>query len=428
MKVSCPKCKKVFQAPEEWAGKKVKCPGCKNPIALPAQKHGPSKEDLGFDLESLDELENQGQVIVRERTKRHMTLAEAQAAAAQSAVEQHQADPENSDPTIRVCPRCGQKVKCEDVYCDLICRSCDAEIPSLMSRDKNKGSYKTVAPSKPKINFYNGFTGAAFYPVPALGSIGTGMAIALAAICVPIIVLVGVVAISNLNEAAERTEITWLGMFLKAMFALEGVYFGAITYYILIDTIRTTTSGNEQPPGLTFNLAKIGPALGGYVALIAFYVVVILGILTLTGEGMPTQLSDFGQLAKPVNLLILALLTLPIPMNMIGLASGSMANGLNPAGVVVSIGKLIGHYIFLYLIVILYLGLYAGLMIGAMQWAMPQMMEAARQGIQAGLLKLVLSVVAWSALIGLGFYFAYMVGRILGLFARTYQKRLAFEL
>jgi hypothetical protein len=34
---------------------------------------------------------------------------------------------------------------------------------------------------------------------------------------------------------------------------------------------------------------------------------------------------------------------------------------------------------------------------------------------------------AWAVVLGAGFYFAYSIGRILGLFSRTYNKSLNFE-
>jgi hypothetical protein len=37
-------------------------------------------------------------------------------------------------------------------------------------------------------------------------------------------------------------------------------------------------------------------------------------------------------------------------------------------------------------------------------------------------------IAAWSLLVGLGFYFAYSIGRILGLFTRSYREQIDFEL
>jgi len=211
------------------------------------------------------------------------------------------------------------------------------------------------------------------------------------------------------------------------MFALEGAYFGSVAYYCLIDTIRSTVGGNEHPPPLTWNITKLGAALGGYVALIGFYLVVILVLVTAYG-GVPTSLADFSVLGKPLSLAVLAIMTFSIPMNIIGLASTEPLDGLNPAKVGLSILRVIGHYIFMFLIVILYVGFYVGILYAIMSWAGPAMKQAAAQGIEVGYKNLLGGIAGWAVLIGMGFYFAYMIGRILGLFARTYRERMAFEL
>lgn len=424
MKVTCPNCKKVLDAPPEWAGKRVRCPGCRKPIKLPAPETGPSKEDLGFDLDSLATMESNGHVVVRDRTRKPMTLKEAQAATVQT-VERKV----NADPTVRFCPQCAKVIRCEDVYAELICAQCGADIPSTVTPKSGYVKYnKDAGIIKAKINFYSGFTGAALYPLPGITAIFIGMAAALGMIALPVVGAVGIVAVSNLNEVAQKTEVTWLGQFMLGMFALEGVLFGALAYYLMIDTIRATSGGHEQPPPLTWNMSRIGSALGGYLALVAFYALAIMVLLSFSGKGFPTQADDLAPLMQPSHILILTLLTLPIPMNIIGLASGNMVNGFNPTKILLSIMRLAGHYLFLYLIVVLYMGLYIGLMIAVMNWAAPKMMEAARRGIEAGFLNLIAGALAWTVLIGLGFYFAYMLGRILGLFARTYRARLAFDL
>lgn len=425
MKVTCPHCKKVLDAPPEWAGKKVRCPGCRKPVKLPASHAGPSKEELGFDLDSLATIESSGHVVVRDRNRKPLTLKEAQAAAVQT-VERKAV---STDPTVRFCPQCAKVVRCDDVYAELICAQCGADIPSLMTPKSGYVKYnKDAGILKTKINFYNGFTGAVLYPLPGITAILIGMAAALGMIALPVVGAVGIVAVSNLNEVAKKTEVTWLGTFMFGMFILEGVLFGALAYYLMIDTIRATSGGHEQPPPLTWNISRIGSALGGYLALVVFYVLAILALLSISGKGFPSTADDLAPLMQPGHILILVLLTLPIPMNIIGLASGNMLNGFNPAKILLSIAKLAGHYLFLYLIVVLYMGLYIGLMIAVMNWAAPKMMEAASRGIQAGFLNLIIGALAWTVLVGLGFYFAYVLGRILGLFARTYRSRLAFEL
>jgi DNA-directed RNA polymerase subunit M/transcription elongation factor TFIIS len=424
MKVSCPNCKKVLQAPDKWSGRKVKCPACRQPISLPRNVPAGADADAGFDFGSLESIENAGEAVVFERRAKPMTLAEAQAAAAVTSDEQNNGA--KADPCIRTCPKCGQKVRSDDLYCEIICRHCGGGIPGLEIQSKEKPRYtsamagRMVAP----VTFYSGFTTAATYPIPAMAAILLGVGVALAAIMLPMLAVLGFTAGAGLNPISEATDFSWVGIFLTVMFVAEAVYFGSVGYYIMIDTIRTTTAGSEQPPNLTWNIINLGAALGGYAALIGFYVVVVLLLM----GGIPTHSSDFEKLASPLSLIVLALLTFGVPMNIIGLSSSHALDGLNPVRVLRSIGRLVGHYIFLYLIVLIYLGLYAGLMWGVMSWAGPLIMSAAREGLGAGFVNMLLGVGAWAVVMGLGFYFAYSIGRVIGLFSRTYREQIDFEL
>src|SRR5689334_5873980 len=110
MKVSCPNCQRVLQAPDEWGGRTVKCPSCKKPIALPK---GDAPEDLGIEFGSLESLEGGGEAVISDRRGKPMKMKEAQAAAV---VAQQNGPPVPlGDPLVRACPKCGQKVRTEDV-------------------------------------------------------------------------------------------------------------------------------------------------------------------------------------------------------------------------------------------------------------------------------------------------------------------------
>jgi hypothetical protein len=426
MKVSCPNCKKVVQAPDDWAGKKVKCPGCKQPISLP--KATADRDDLGIDFNSLEALEQAGEAIVFERKGKPMTLKEAQAAAAAVAPKSEVVD--KADPRIRTCPRCSQKVRADDIYGDLICRHCGAGIPGLEVDSNTTAKYtNTMADRiKSKVSFYTGFMGAAVYPLPAMPHILLGMGVALAAIAVPLLGVLAFTESSSLNTVNERNaqgpSSGWVGYFLTAMFILEGIYFGSVGYYVLIDSIRSTAAHNESPPGLTWNIINLGAALGGYVALIVFYAVVIIALV----GGVPSSAEDLDTLSSPWRLGVLALLTFSVPMNIIGLASSHAMDGLHPLKVFKSIGQTIGHYIFLFLIVLVYLGIYVAVMWVAMGYAGPAIARSASQGLQAGFFSMLAGVGAWALVMGMGFYFAYSIGRLLGLFTRSYRESLDFEI
>ncbi len=432
MKVSCPSCKKSFQATHEMAGRRVRCPACKQPMSVPAAGE-PTSHDLSFDLRNLDSMEEGGEAIIREKGK-HVTLKEAQAAAAAGLEGQPAPKVAKYDPTIRICPQCREKVVSKDIYCDLICRNCGAAIPGFEIQQEET-RYTTMSERiRNPVTFYNGFTSAVAYPIPSLGSIGLAAVVALAIIAVPVMAILGFTGASSANEVSrEKTDFGWVGTTMMAFFVGEAIYFGAVGYFSLIDSIRTTTSGTEQPPPLTWSLSKIGPALGGYAALLGLYSIAAV-LLVVTQKGaMPENMADFTEyLGRPFPLVILALLTFGVPMNLIGLSSTHLADGLNPIKVGPSIGKTIGHYIFLFLIVLLYLGFYTGVMVAVMNWAWPQLQAAAQRDADASLgqtfFKVFMALVAWAVLIAAALYFSYVMGRVLGLFSRTYKDKLSFEL
>lgn len=431
MKVSCPNCQKVFNAPSEWGGRKVKCPGCKGSVSLPKAEDGGAK-DLGFDLGSLAGFEQVGEAIVREKAK-PLTLKEAQALAAAKSAEDD-GEPAVTDPYVRICPGCKAKVRSLELYSDLICRLCGTPIPGREVR-QTETRYTTLSDRiSTGLKFYSGFGSAAVYPIPALGSIGIGMAIALAIISVPLFPILGFTGASGANEASKsQADFGWVGIFLTVMFGLEALYFGAVAYYVMVDTIRTTTSGAEQPPPLTWGIAKLGGAVGGYAALVGFYCLIVFLLFSTRVGGTPTSAEDLGRLmSDPVSLVVLALLTFGVPMNLIGLASTHPVDGLNPVKFGPSIGRTIGHYTFLFLITVLYLGFYIGVMFAVMSWAGPTILNAASGDSKAGLAKVMLSslmgLAAWSVLIGMMLYFGYCLGRVLGLYSRTYRSKLSFEL
>lgn len=432
MKVSCPNCNKVFSAPTEWAGRKVKCPGCKGPVSLPKADDAGSK-DLGFDIGSLASVEQVGETVVRERSK-PLTLKEAQAQAAAAKAAEGNGEKVVTDPLVRICPGCSERVRTADLYSDVICRFCGAPIPG---RELVQAEVRYTTLSE-RINtglkFYSGFGNAAIYPIPALGTISLGMVIALAAIAVPLFPILGFTGASGANEASKtQTDFGWVGVFLTVMFGLEALYFGAVSYYVMVDTIRTTTSGAEQPPPLTWGLTKLGGALGGYAALIGFYLLIVLMLFMVRADGFPDSVDDFSKLmSDPVSLIVLAAMTFAVPMNLIGLASTQSVDGLNPLKFGPAIGHTIGHYTFLFLIFVLYLGFYVGVMFAVLSWAGPMILNAASKDSEAGLATIMLSslmgLAAWSVLIGMMLYFGYCLGRVLGLFSRTYRDRLTFEL
>jgi len=428
MKVDCSKCKKTINAPDEWAGKRIKCPRCKNSIKLPSTSDESLPDDLSFDFGSLLSVESGGEPVIRDEKRKPLTLKEAQELAAAAHTEQEEKISE--DPTIRVCPRCGQHVKSLDIYGEVMCRHCGSGIPGKSLSPKHQAKYQQDI-SKTLTTFYGGFTSAVIYPLPAINFIAIGMAVAFGTIALPLLAMLGLSSATGLNpvtiEEGGGADFGWAGIFITCAFAIQGIYFGSVCYYLVIDTIRTTASGNEQPPKLSWNIMNLGLALVGYAILIVLYFIIAILMVTIS-EGFPSQSSDFEALGQPINLVILALLTFSVPMSIIGLASSNALDGLNPIRVTKSILATHGNYVFLFLVNLLYFGFYIGIMIAVLSVAGSAILNTAKEGLGAGVLPMLGGLLAWAVVLGLGFYFAYSIGRILGLFTRTYRKNLNFEI
>ncbi len=284
---------------------------------------------------------------------------------------------------------------------------------------------------KSPVTFYTGFVSAMAYPIPALMWILLGMGVALATIVVPVGGVLAFMAGSSLNPISDKTDFTWVGLAVTVLFVVEGIYFGLVDYHILIDSIRTTAAGGEQPPALTWNPTSLGAALIGYLALVCYYTGIFAALMWLSAGSASSLLSARALadgLHAPGNLFVAAIVTFLVPMNLVGLASGHPFDGLNPVRVVRSVAAVPGPYTFLFLVVVMYLGIYLGIMVAVMGWAGNAILTAARTGVQHGLQTMGMGLLAWAVVIGLGFFISYSLGRILGLFARTYRDRLDFDL
>lgn len=103
VKVKCPSCEKVLNAPDKARGRAVKCPNCKNPVRIPAaKKKKPAAEAGGFDDDFLSDLDL-------------------------GKVEDHSA---------RVCPRCGAQADDDDLECP----ACGADLATGQRASKKAKS------------------------------------------------------------------------------------------------------------------------------------------------------------------------------------------------------------------------------------------------------------------------------------------------
>jgi len=430
MNVRCPHCQKRLQVRDDWAGRSVRCPACKKGFKLPAKARPPAatapSEQGPLDLDTLAQIETRGQALVDERG-RPIRAAPAPADTGP--------EPVTGDPTMRICPHCRGKVKAEDAFSEVLCPHCWQNVPppEHAGAAQDRGGRFTgslIGRIKPAVGFYSGFGSAVVYPIPAIIWILMGMGLAALAIFLPVGVLVGFATATGLNPISEPADTAWVGPVLAILFILEAIYFGAVNYHILIDSIRSTAVGGETPSPLPWNPISLGGALLGYLGIAVYYVLIVMILLAIAHGGVyvPESAEDLAVLTRPGYLAAIALITFSIPMNIIGLASSNAWDGFNPYKIARSIMQTFAHYVFLFLIVCLFLMLYTGLMTLVMSWASKAIFEAIEYGIERGVVPVLIGLAAWSALIGAGFYFAYVLGRILGLFARSYRESLAFDL
>jgi hypothetical protein len=432
IKIRCPRCGELLPVPEKFAGKAISCPACLRAIRIP-KIEGPDEPaaERPVDFDSLEAIEGAGESVAERKPPRRkrMTLAQAKAAGLEpDALAKEKA----RDPNTRMCPQCGTLIHAPDPYIEILCTECNEPIPGIPRTDVVDAKYAESLSQRihHNVTFYTGFISASLYPLPALMYILLGLGVALAAIVVPAGIVVAFAAGSSLNPLAGKAELSWVPWFVTGMFAIEGFYFGAINYHILVDSIRGTASGTETPPPLTFSITAIGDALLGYLAIGVYYLVILVLLLLKAHGGLviPESPADLYVLRTPGNLIILAVVTFMIPMNLIGLASGRMIDGLNPARVVRSILPVFGHYTFLFLIVTLYLFIYTGVMVAVMDWAGGAILHVVRNGIDEGLMPVASGLLAWAVVVAAGLFFSYVFGRLLGLFARTYKEHLDFDI
>ncbi len=180
---------------------------------------------------------------------------------------------------------------------------------------------------------------------------------------------------------------------------------------------------------MPWNLTTIGSGIVGYLTLVIVYGLAFVGLNYLLSGGkfvVPTSLEQATKLISPVSLLALAILTFTVPMAIVGLSLMPGLGGLSPGRIMRSIAATAVHYVFLFLAVCFVLAIYIGITSNVVAWAIEALMTVLRKGIEEGLGELAMGLLAWMALVGTGLYLALMMGRLHGLFARTFRARLAF--
>jgi len=456
MKVACPSCNKPLNVPDEWAGRTARCPFCKaaftvplagsvGPKPTPPQPDAPGADaeaagEDGINLEALADLEPPA------APARPVDLPPPKPTRKRGPSKAQPPSQKKTPPVIqtpdgkiyRVCPYCGHRIKTDDPNTEVLCSNCWQTVPALTPSEEEvvpegqiliggKGIYRDRT-----VGFYDGLVLALAYPLGAIDSIAFGAAIAAGIILIPAAALMGLVYIlqqepiyGHLVKVPE-----WVRPAIVGTLLVELVYFAGVGYYALLDSIKSTLTGREKAPSLVWNLTTVTNSLISYICLVVFYAATAALALRLSGADpfrIPANSQEFQKLFTPTSLILLASLTFFVPMSIIGMATARGFQGLNPFRVVRSIINTLGHYIFLYCIVLVYAGLYGVAVAAMLDYSGQTVVELIQSGLDQGLPKVALGVAVWALLIGAGFYGQYVLGRLLGLFARTFGHRLAFE-
>lgn len=429
MKVRCPRCQQKLAVPDKYAGRAIRCSACNRAFTVPKAKvatSGPGA-DSTLDLEGLAQLESK----TTEMDSEELAEVRATAAAAQAGA---------SGPIARTCPNCGKQTPVDDVHVEVLCSHCWQPIPSLAAGDAYEmGDTKLVGykgTAKGAVGFYDGLTTAFSYPFQAVGSLLTAVLVAVGVILVPVVLMTAVAQATEQSNVGttggvQKADLSSVQIILRALFAVQVLFFSAVGIHAFLDVIRASAIGSETPPGLNWNPNQWGKSLAAYGALLVYYIIMTYVVLFLASGGPPeiplSVDSATELLTRPGVIVGLILISFIVPMNLVGLSLGSVAQGLNPANVVKSILKTHFHYVFLVALVCVFGAISVAAFVGILAWFLPQVDKMITgSGEEGGLLNVAAGMGAWGAVIGFVFLAVYVMGRLHGLFARSYRPKLLF--
>lgn len=429
MKIRCPRCQKKLNIPDKYAGKAIRCPACHRAFRVPKPVAGVGGADAPteLDLEGLAQLEaGSAEMGANE-------LADAQAD-----IDAKKLAQEKDEKNVRRCPKCNARTKIEDPQIEVLCSNCWTPIPALV-KEGAKSAKRKAGQGTGAGGFYAELGTAITYPIPALGSLGTAVGVAILAGLIPVIV---VTAMSNLMEqgavgtveGVKAADLSGVALLLVGIFGLEVVFFSAVALHAFLDVVRTTCVDNDRPPNLTWSPSEWGKSLVAYLVLaiyyvLATYVVTLLtiddGVLSYLTSGNVKEIPVVGGTGFIVGMVVVSI---GIPMNLIGIAIGSsLVEGLNPVNVIKSMSRTHVHYVFLVLILSVYAILIGGAFTAILfDWFIPQLDTMYKSSAEGDIMQVGLALLAWGLVMGLFFFGAYVLARLHGLFARTFRKELFF--
>jgi hypothetical protein len=416
---------------DKHAGKMVRCPSCNRAFAVPkpqAALTAPAAES-DMDLEALAQIESSSGVL----SKKELSRIKAAAALEEQARE--------SDETLRTCPACQTQVRAEDAYADVLCSNCWQPIPAKVKGGRSAVILQTrrrkAAPEGPAA-FYADLIFCLLYPLSAIGSMVTAAIVAVIAALIPAAVITGGLklmqqqAVGTAEEYA-KADLSGVTVLLLAVFGAEVFVFLAIALHLFLDVIRTTFTKNDRPPNLAWSPAQWGRSFVTCLLLAIYYALMtyLVAAITISGD-LPRMLLD-GRIREALsmggtNLAIgVVLISLVVPMSLVGTALTSVSKGMNPVNVIHSIVRTHAHYVFLVLLLSVYGILFAAAFIAILfEWFLPSFDKMVKGSAEGDLAQVALSLVVWGVVMGFFYYGTYVLARLHGLFARAFQKQLMF--
>lgn len=433
MKLRCPRCKQKLNVPDKLAGKTIRCPSCNRAFTVPVAQAG-SGADLDasrMDLEGLANLEKQssgmsdadlGEVLAAEAQKKKSAPA--------------------AGPKMRACPNCGKEMRIDDPYVEILCSHCWNPIPALVQGSAATASFRGgKARRKSKegsAGFYGDLANCVAYPVPALGSLLTAAGLAIAAGLLPVAAMTAMANIMQQGEVGtdrgvQKADLSNVQLILIGIFAAEVFFFTAIALHAFLDVIKTTTTGTDAPPNLSWSPSTWGKSFLGYLTLVAYAVVMTYVVLVLTVPDDPWVMIRTGRVVEMFKsggtalVVGMVVISFGIPMNLLGFALGNIGQALNPVNVIKSIGRTHAHYVFLVVLLSVYGALFgAAFMAIVFDWLIPQIGKMRAGSAEGDLVQVALALLTWGAVMMFYFYGTYVLARMHGLFARSFRKDLFF--
>jgi hypothetical protein len=234
-------------------------------------------------------------------------------------------------------------------------------------------------------------------------------------------------------EGVQKTDLSGLAIMVLGIFGAELFFFAAVAMHMFLDVIRASAVGTERPPNLVWNPSQWGNSFVGYLVLVVYFAVMVAGLLTLTlPDGIRVLLETKDAMAvmrQAGGGLIVGLVVIcfGIPMNLMGMALGTVPQAINPVRVLRSVAQTHAHYVFLVMVVSVY-GVFFG---GAFwtivhDWFLPRIGGLAAGARTGDLVQVAMALATWGLVMAFYFYGTYVLARLHGLFTRSFRRELAF--